>query len=245
MFMIASRADYIRRRCHAGPEAHRSGEVTIRMRTLYTPANIIIGLDTDTPETVDHIVEFIRASNIPVLTINILYALPKTPLWERLSREGRIVEEAGRESNVAFQLPYQAVLGMWRRCIAAAYEPRFLYARYAYNQARVFPNRKRFPLSRHRVQWRNVKRGVGIVARLCRRIGVRSDYRRAFWPMAWRMLRAGRVEYLVHATVVSHPLIEFTRDCLRGAPEPSFYAPRRAMAARGAAAGRAADARAR
>src|SRR5687768_17821007 len=48
--------------------------------------SIIIGLDTDTPQTADHIIEFVHASNIPVLTINILYALPKTPLWRRLER---------------------------------------------------------------------------------------------------------------------------------------------------------------
>jgi len=217
----------------------------INRHGLEVVSGIIIGLDTDTPETADHIVEFIRASNIPILTINILYALPKTPLWERLAREGRIVEEAGRESNVDFRLPYRTVLAMWRRCVAAAYEPRALYARYAWNQAHVFPKRKRFPLSRHRVTWRNIARGLVIVARLCWRIGVRGYYRAVFWPMAWRMLRAGRVEHLIHSAVVSHHLIEFTRDCLRGAPEPSFYAPRRAMTARGAAAGRAADARAR
>ena len=202
----------------------------INRHGLEVVSGIIIGLDTDTPETADHIVEFIRASNIPILTINILYALPKTPLWERLAREGRIVEEAGRESNVDFRLPHRTVLSMWRRCIAAAYEPRALYARYDWNQAHVFPKRKRYPRSRHRVTWRNVARGLGIVAQLCWRIGVCGDYRAVFWPMAWRMLRAGRVEHLIHSAVVSHHLIEFTRDCLRGAPEPSFYAPRRAAA---------------
>jgi radical SAM superfamily enzyme YgiQ (UPF0313 family) len=50
---------------------------------LEVVSGIIVGLDTDTPQTADHIIEFVHASNIPVLTINILYALPKTPLWRR------------------------------------------------------------------------------------------------------------------------------------------------------------------
>jgi len=83
-------------------------------------SGIILGLDTDGPDTADRIVEFIRASRIPMLTINILYALPKTPLWRRLEAEGRLLSGEGRESNVEFKLPYETVLDMWRRCITAA-----------------------------------------------------------------------------------------------------------------------------
>ncbi len=193
-------------------------------------SGIIVGLDTDIPESADHIIEFIRASRIPILTINILYALPKTPLWSRLAREGRLVEEERRESNVDFRLPYETVLGMWRRCVATAYDPEALYARYAYNQAHTFPNRRRYPLNWRRVSWRNVGRGAGILGRLFWRIGALGHYRRPFWRMAWAMLTAGRVEQFIHSTVVSHHLIEFTRDCLRGAPEPSFYASRQSVA---------------
>jgi len=67
---------------------------------LEVVSGIIVGLDTDTPQTADHIIEFVHASNIPVLTINILYALPKTPLWRRLEAEGRLLADETRESNV-------------------------------------------------------------------------------------------------------------------------------------------------
>jgi radical SAM superfamily enzyme YgiQ (UPF0313 family) len=116
-------------------------------------SGIILGLDTDTEATADHIVEFIRASAIPVLTINILYALPKTPLWARLRKAGRLVSDEARASNVDFALPYDTVLGMWRRCIASAYDPEFLYARYAWNQSHTFPNRKRYPIDPRRLSW--------------------------------------------------------------------------------------------
>jgi len=197
---------------------------------LEVVSGIIIGLDTDTPESADRILEFIRASNIPILTINILYALPKTPLWQRLAREGRLREEPGRESNVRFRLPDETVLEMWRRCIRTAYDPEFLYARYAYHHRRTFRRRKRLPLDRRRLAPRNVGRGVMILLRVFWRLGARGDYRRVFWRLAWRALRRGRVEHLIHSAVVSHHLIEFTRDCLRDAPEPSFYAPERPVA---------------
>ena len=59
-----------------------------------------------------------RRSQIPMLTINLLQALPRTPLWDRSQKDGRIVPDQGRESNVAFRLPYDDVVAMWRRCIA-------------------------------------------------------------------------------------------------------------------------------
>jgi len=197
---------------------------------LEVVSGIILGLDTDTPETADHILEFIDASQIPILTINVLYALPKTPLWERLAREGRLLEDPARESNVRFRLPEETVLEMWRRCIRAAYTPEFLYARYAYNQRHTFRRRRRFPLNPARLAPASVGRGAAILLRLFWRLGARGHYRRVFWRMAWQMLRAGRVEHLIHSAVVSHHLIEFTRDSLRDAPEPSFYAPRPAAA---------------
>jgi radical SAM superfamily enzyme YgiQ (UPF0313 family) len=204
---------------------------------LEVVSGIILGLDTDGPETADHIIEFIERSNIPMLTINVLYALPRTPLWARLTAEGRLVHEAaGRESNVVFKLPYDTVIGMWRRCITAAYRPEAVYARFAYNVAHTFSRRKDYPVNPHRASWANVGMGLGILGRLIWGIGVRGRYRRTFWRMAWPALKSGQLEGLIHTAIVSHHLIEFTDDCLRGIGETSFYAPVAAVATPEAAA---------
>ncbi len=188
-------------------------------------AGIILGLDTDTPETADRIIEFIHASQIPVLTINLLYVLPKTPLWRRLEAEGRVSPEGDWESNVVFKLPYETVLEMWLRCIAAAYEPEAIYGRFRHNFAHTFPNRLKFPSNPQRASWPNLLDGLRILWRVIWRIGVRGDYRLTFWRMALPTLRAGKIEELIHAAVVSHHLIEFTHQSVRGAQEASFYAP--------------------
>jgi hopanoid C-2 methylase len=52
-----------------------------------------------------------------MLTINLLQALPKTPLWDRLEAAGRLDEDGDRESNVVFARPYDEVLRNWRRSI--------------------------------------------------------------------------------------------------------------------------------
>ena len=189
-------------------------------------SGIILGLDTDTPATADHLIEFIEASQIPMLTINILYALPRTPLHERLVAEGRLRPDGGRESNVVFRLPEETVLAMWRRAIAAAYAPEAIYRRFAHNLMHTFTRRPAYPRNRGRTAWRNVLGGLGLLGRIVWRIGVRGDYRRTFWRVARPALRRGQIEELVQTAVVSHHLIEFTRQCLRGAQEASFYAPR-------------------
>ena len=192
-------------------------------------SGIIIGLDTDTCDTADRILEFIHASRIPILTINLLYALPKTPLWTRLNGAGRLRREEGGESNVDFLLPHHTVLGMWRRCIETAYEPNTLYARYAYQQRHTFRRRLHYPMDPRRLAPLSIRRGLGIFARIFWRIGLRSTYRRVFWEMAWRTLGRGRFEEFVHSAVVSYHLIEFARECLVGRPEPCFYSPSRAV----------------
>jgi len=192
---------------------------------LEVVSGIILGLDTDGPDTAGHIVEFIHASQIPVLTINILYALPKTPLWRRLEAEGRLLNDERRESNVEFKLPYETVRDMWRQCITAAYTPEAVYERFAHNITHTFSRRKKYPVSPQRASWSNVRMGLGILGRLIWRVGVLGDYRRTFWRLAWPALRRGDIEPLIHTAVVSYHLIAFTRDCLEGVGESSFYAP--------------------
>jgi radical SAM superfamily enzyme YgiQ (UPF0313 family) len=198
---------------------------------LEVVAGIILGLDTDRETTADDLIAFIEASQIPMLTINVLYALPRTPLWDRLAAAGRLHPEdgpdGGRESNVVFRLPEATVLDMWRRCIGAAYAPEAIYRRFAHNLAHTFAKRPRYPRSPHRASWRNAISGLALLGRVLWRIGVRGDYRRTFWRVARPALRAGRAEEMIQAAVVSHHLIEFTRQCLRGAREVSFYAPSR------------------
>jgi hopanoid C-2 methylase len=212
----------------------------INAHGLEVVSGIILGLDTDTLETAQHIVDFIQESRIPLLTINVLYALPKTPLWRRLEVEGRLVPEAGRESNVAFRLPYDTVIDMWRRCITTAYHPDAVYARFAHQVAHTYMRRLDYPTNPQRASWQNVRMGLSILARLFWNVGVRGDYRGTFWRMAWPALRAGKIEPLIHVAVVSHHLIQYTRDCVRGLGESSFYAPGAAPAVSTADASQAA-----
>lgn len=186
-------------------------------------SGIIIGLDTDTPKTADRILEFIRLSQIPMLTINLLHALPRTPLWRRLEAEGRLVFDESMESNVKFLMPYQQVVEMWRRCITEAYEPEFLYQRFAYNMEHTYPNRIAVPNSPARTSWANIRKGLTYLTNILLRVGVFGNYRQTFWKMAKPALKTGNIENLIHVGLVGHHLIKFAKDCAKNQESASFY----------------------
>jgi hopanoid C-2 methylase len=196
---------------------------TLNRYGMEVVSGIIMGLDTDTPETADRILEFIRLSQIPMLTINLLHALPRTPLWRRLEQEGRLVFDEKRDSNVEFLMPYDQVIDMWRRCITTAYEPEFLYQRFAYNMEHTYLNRIKVPNSPARVSGKNIRKGLTILANILIRVGVFSHYRKTFWKMAYPKLKTGNIEGLIHVGLVGHHLIKFAAECARGEEAASFY----------------------
>src|SRR5437762_2049581 len=130
---------------------------------LEVTSGIILGLDTDSDNTETRLKDFIDLSQIPMLTINLLQALPKTPLWDRLKRDGRIVEnDAARESNVRFLRPYDEVVATWRRSIAYANDPERLFARFLHQVEATYANRMIAP-ARGKLTWPNL-RGAAVLA---------------------------------------------------------------------------------
>jgi hypothetical protein len=59
----------------------------------------IVGFDRDTPEVFALQERFIRDTGIMVAMVGLLTALPKTPLFERLTREGRVVAGGAHGDN--------------------------------------------------------------------------------------------------------------------------------------------------
>ena len=186
-------------------------------------SGMIMGLDTDTPETSDRILEFIEASNIPVLTINLLEALPRTPLYRRLQAEGRLIEDAtGLESNVDFKLPYNDVVAMWRRTFCAAFAPEAIYRRFAYNVEHTYPHRIEIPPT-GKLSLANLWRGISTLTKLIVKVGILSDYRKIFWRMAKPALKSGDIETVIHVSLVAHHMISFARQAESGYQNASFY----------------------
>jgi hopanoid C-2 methylase len=196
---------------------------TLNRHGLEVTSGIIMGLDLETDNSEARLIEFIDRSQIPIFTINVLQALPKTPLWDRLAREGRLVTDPDQESNVRFLRPRGDVLASWRRAIAYAYTPDRLFARFRYQIDATYANRLRLP-AKGKLTKVNLQRAAALAFNIVWRIGIVSDYRAAFWSAAWHALRRGQIEAILGMGFVAWHLIQFTQEALGGRQNASFYA---------------------
>ena len=199
---------------------------TLNSYGLEVTAGIILGLDTDSAGSEDSLKAFIDLSGIPILTINLLQALPRTPLWDRLKRDGRLIaDDAGLESNVRFLRPYDEVVATWRRCIAYAYDPERLYARFTHQIYATYVNRMDSPV-RAKFTINNLRVALVLACNVAVRVGLLADYRRPFWRAVRHAFSRGQIDAVFGMGFVSYHLIEFSRDALRGEQNASFYSAR-------------------
>jgi radical SAM superfamily enzyme YgiQ (UPF0313 family) len=196
---------------------------------LEITSGIILGLDSETADTEQRLKDFIDVSNIPMLTINLLQALPKTPLWDRLKRDGRLLDDDARESNVVFLRPHDEVVGMWRRAIAYANDPEKLFARFRHQVEATYANRKVTP-AKGKLTWPNLRGGAVLAWRTLLYLLILSDFRAAFWKTAKHALKHGQIDGLLGAAFMGYHLIHFTREALRGDQNASYYSAKKRIA---------------
>jgi radical SAM superfamily enzyme YgiQ (UPF0313 family) len=64
----------------------------IQSYNLFVSAGMIVGFDHDDPSIFEEQYEFLQEAQIPIVLINALEAVPRTPLYARLQAEGRLLE---------------------------------------------------------------------------------------------------------------------------------------------------------
>jgi hypothetical protein len=105
-----------------------------------------------------------------------------------------------------------------------AYSPEALFARYEHQVVATYPNRLHpKDCSLREPSWKNLRRGLGLIGRIIWHVGVRGEYRAAFWRFAWRRVRRGQIDDLIGAILVGHHLIMFARAATSGQRSASNY----------------------
>ncbi len=142
-------------------------------------AGFIVGFDNDTTAVFDKQFDFIMESGIQVAMIGLLTALPKTPLYERLKAEGRLLSETTTADNTKLgtnllprQMSYQEMVEGYRNLYLRLLEHR--------NIARRIRNKIRFLTSPVYGKSYSVAEGLTIVKRLLVRGIVAGGLSRAF-----------------------------------------------------------------
>jgi radical SAM superfamily enzyme YgiQ (UPF0313 family) len=99
-------------------------------------AGFIIGFDNDTLATFERQFRFIIESGIQAAMVGLLTALPRTPLYARLAREGRLIADAGHSDNTKLgtnfipkRMDYGAMVAGYKRLYRRLLEDRHIAQR--------------------------------------------------------------------------------------------------------------------
>jgi len=76
----------------------------IQLHGITVNGCFILGLDGDTPEVFDEVLEFVRQSGLYEVQITVLTAFPGTPLYQRLKDEGRLLEDRAWHKCTLFDI---------------------------------------------------------------------------------------------------------------------------------------------
>lgn len=99
-------------------------------------AGFIVGFDNDTVDTFERQFNFIMNSGIQAAMIGLLMALPKTPLYERLDKEGRLRKHLDSADNTKLatniipkQMSYDVMVREFHKLYARLLQPENIAAR--------------------------------------------------------------------------------------------------------------------
>ena len=93
-------------------------------------AGFIVGFDSDDNGIFDDQFRFIQDNGITLAMVGMLQAIPKTPLYERLEREGRLVEEDPNCNFIPKQMTRAELVDGYQKLVKRLYTPEAFLERY-------------------------------------------------------------------------------------------------------------------
>jgi len=180
----------------------------INQAGLSVMAGFILGFDGEKAGIGQRIIDFVEATAIPKAMFGMLQALPNTALWQRLQKEGRLVEAStgvnGHQMalpNFVTTRPLEELACEYRRCFWELYEPSRYLSR-VYRQFRVM---KPAP---HKVPLRMLELiEMQAVLIICWRQGIKRHTRFQFWRQLFSIIRHNPgvfVPYLSNCALIEH-----------------------------------------
>jgi radical SAM superfamily enzyme YgiQ (UPF0313 family) len=159
----------------------------IQERGLWVLAGFIVGFDSDDETIFARQLEFINLTAIAWAMAGILMAPPTTALFDRMKREGRLIEDS--PSTMQFGLPnFRTVLPLpillrgLATLLEGLYQPDAFFER-AYNSLKVWQ-----PKASQKPPYLGMKYNLQVLFSSIWRQGIRSDYRLSYWRFLYRMV---------------------------------------------------------
>jgi radical SAM superfamily enzyme YgiQ (UPF0313 family) len=207
----------------------------IQEKGLWVLAGFIVGFDSDDETIFARQLEFIDRTAIAWAMAGILMAPPTTALFDRMKREGRLIEDSQSITqfglpNFRTVLPLPVLLRGLCTLLDGLYQPDAFFER-AYNSLKVWQ-----PKATQKPPNLGMYYNLRVLFSSIWRQGMRSDYRRSYWRFLYRMVSSCRHSpakiwmgftvllsahhFVLYSKVVIKHLLEETEIVERSASKP-------------------------
>jgi radical SAM superfamily enzyme YgiQ (UPF0313 family) len=181
---------------------------------LQVTGSFIIGFDGEKEGIADRICALVEETSVPIAFTHVLFAPPGTRLWQRLQREGRLLDTnpegevmAGDRMNFVPTRPKAEIFAEYIRVWDCVYRPDNFFNRTARCFLKMRPTRAAMGMDDGNTVPQAkppLKQRLKLLRGFCRLIwvqGIRPAYRRCFWMNLLQVLRKNpsRIGPYLHA----------------------------------------------
>jgi radical SAM superfamily enzyme YgiQ (UPF0313 family) len=166
----------------------------IQSKGLWVCGGFILGFDSDPEDIFEQQRSFIERAAIPWAMAGFLQAPPTTPLYDRMLKQGRLLEESTTSNfdppNFKTILPLPVLLRGFRETLSSLYSPQAFYNR-AYRSLIYWKVAKQQRATKYPFlskDGQGVSTIVGTAIRSILHQGILSSYRTAYWTFLMRLL---------------------------------------------------------
>jgi radical SAM superfamily enzyme YgiQ (UPF0313 family) len=157
---------------------------------LQVQGGFIVGFDNDTPSIFQQQIDFIQKSGIVTAMVGLLQAPPGTRLYDRLKREGRLVNEMSGDNvdgstNIIPKMGLDTLREGYRKILDQIYAPQLYYERVLTFLREYQPPKIRFQLE---------PQYILALGRSIYQLGIRGVERVYYWRLFfWTLFRRPRL----------------------------------------------------
>jgi radical SAM superfamily enzyme YgiQ (UPF0313 family) len=165
----------------------------IQSKGLWVCGGFILGFDSDPEDIFEQQRNFIESAAIPWAMAGFLQAPPTTPLYDRMRKQGRLLEESTTSNfdppNFRTILPLPVLLRGFRETLGSLYSPHAFYNR-AYRSLVYWNVAKQQKAAKNPFldkDGHGLPTILGTAIRSILHQGILSSYRRAYWTFLMRL----------------------------------------------------------
>jgi radical SAM superfamily enzyme YgiQ (UPF0313 family) len=160
---------------------------------LEVQGGFIVGFDSDSPRTVERLIEYVQNSGIATAMVGLLQALPGTRLYDRMQKTGRLLERGSGDNvdgttNIVPAGGLDSLRRAYKDLLQHLYSPKAYYRR-----VKTFLREYRPPRLKMRLDVPFLTEQAAAFARSIYRLGIVGRERLEYWKLlAWTLFRRPR-----------------------------------------------------